>query len=284
MLAPTVEDPESNENLEGSTDFAQINAVYRRKTFDWLQGQPLDFMYLARLVMEPLRVLMQKQFQTCSEQWELGQRSKVARFIMSGGTEEQGHRSYMLTLAASGELENQYLAQVQFLLADLPTWQIISDQNRTVEFNHLCFKKLTRGGCLIEANIGLPHRQMPYKVFNLLENPERGPEMSGTPPCCLDPFTKGLLQTFPNFAGDDCRHTLDMVAKLASTNIASIESKHSSIRRHSILRSTQTWGQQVKDLSAAWTLQQFRRAKVSASKCKPTGSAITTSTSKVRQC
>ena len=91
---------EQEETTNELSDFAQVNAAYRSKAVSWLRGEPLDFLYLSRLVMEPLRVLMQTQFHNCSETWELSQRSTLAQAMKAGDPETPSSRTYMITLAA----------------------------------------------------------------------------------------------------------------------------------------------------------------------------------------
>ena len=262
-----------------SQNFAAVNAAHRGKAQQWLATHPLDYLYLFRLVMEPLRLLMQKQFQTCSDAWERAQRVQLVQKLESG----EGplcKREYMLTLAAAGTLEASYFQNLATLYQDQDCWKLISDPNKSIGFNSLCFRLLSRGGSLVESNIAHPHRQMPYKVFDLLNDPSHAETLSVLPDCRLDSFSTGLRQAFPGFAGDDCSHTLQLVAMLSSTNIAGIESRHSSIRRHAVLKSTHTWAHHIKDLSVAWTLQQLRRARVAALPCKP--GALTSATTATR--
>ena len=109
------------------------------------------------------------------------------------GSEPFAHaRPYMLTLAASGDLEVAYFNSARALLSSEDEWELISETHRTIEFNHLCFKTLSRGACLIEVNLGLPHRQMPYKLFNILNDPEEATQVKDMPECCLDPIAKLL--------------------------------------------------------------------------------------------
>ena len=54
------EDERGDQLPEGDTEnFAQLNAKYRNKAHKWMASHPLDVMYLCRIVMEPLRLLMQ---------------------------------------------------------------------------------------------------------------------------------------------------------------------------------------------------------------------------------
>ena len=276
---PEVGDPllpadASNDPEQGAGSFAVVNAVNRSKAQSWLRGRPLDHLYTMRLTMEPLKVLLQKQFQVCSEAWELSQRAHVARSLRSAAVGGGCKRQYMLTIAAAGTHERAYFDDVRLLLQNYDAWELVGDQNRTIEFNHLAFRLLSRGGSLIEANLAHPHRQMPIKLFDILNNPDQALVLSQTPPCCLDPFSLALMESFPGLTGEQCKQTLELHALLGSTNIAQIESKHSSIRRHAVLKSTHTWTQQLRDLSAAWTLQQLRRAGVATCKCKPGGTSV----------
>ena len=83
---PVLEDRVDEAPLQGSSDYlAAVNAAYRGKAQAWLRSSPLDFLYLSRLVMEPLRLSMQKQFKICCEEWELSERAKAACELESAG-------------------------------------------------------------------------------------------------------------------------------------------------------------------------------------------------------
>ena len=277
-------EPDTLTTDDAERDFAAINEAYRRRAQTWLRTQPLDYLYIMRLTMEPLKQLLQRQFHVCSEGWEVSQRAQLAHLLENPVANVPPQRDYMVTLATDGTHERSYFQDVLSLLTNLDAWALVSERRRTVSFNHLCFQILSRGGCMVETNIAHPHRQMPYSLFSLLKQPERAAELSQVPGCCLDLFSAGLLESFPGFEGDRCLQVLELHAMLASTNIAHIESKHSSIRRHAVLKSTHTWAHQVRDLSAAWTLQQFRRGRLHALKLKPgskAAPALSKTTSKV---
>eukprot|EP00971_Amphidinium_carterae_P215271 4272282-Amphidinium_carterae.1 len=72
----------------------------------------------------------------------------------------------------------------------------------------------------------------------------------------------------------DCQQVLLMHAVLVSVNIAKVESKHSSVRRHNVLRSVQTHALDVTSLSALFFLQQLRRGRLAAQQYKSGASAL----------
>eukprot|EP00971_Amphidinium_carterae_P068171 1349634-Amphidinium_carterae.1 len=254
-------------------DYAKQNDAYRQKAQAWLADGPTDRLCLCRMAMEPLRHLLQSQFEVCSSDWELQQRAAVAKDIMDGVADEgQGvgcQRQFMATIAAEKVLENSYFAELQVLWQDQDVWLLISERSKTIAFNNLAFRVLGRQGGLIQSTIGDAHDSFPLLVFTLLKDPSKGPSLSEQPKCLMDEFSQWLLAKFPNFAGKSCLQFLQLEAILASTSIARLESLHASIRRQLVAASTQTWCQQMSQLSATWLLQNMRTSRSHMHACKP---------------
>eukprot|EP00971_Amphidinium_carterae_P126599 2508399-Amphidinium_carterae.1 len=250
-------------------NFQALNAAHRRKACTWLASHPLDWLCLCRLVMQPMTLLLQRFFQVSSEGWEISQRASLAAKLEKGLAEALPSRAYMVQQAADGLLEEPFFSQIRALFSAYDTWKVISDVNKTVEFNHMCFKMLSRCACYIHSYIRHVHQQFPFKLFKLLVDPHLDVALSKLPKCAHDSFTSAILEAFPGFAGEQCRQMLHLVAMLSCTTIVGLESRHSSIRRQCVMKSIHTWTEQFKDLSANWTLQQLRRAMVGVSKWKP---------------
>eukprot|EP00971_Amphidinium_carterae_P349138 6490863-Amphidinium_carterae.1 len=249
--------------------WADENAANRRKACQWLQNSPLDSLCIMRLCMEPLRLLLARQFEVASFEWELKERAKAITAMETGQTEGVASRDYQVTIACSLKLEEKYFNQLGSLFTNTDMWQLIQEGSRTVEVNHLIFKLLSRQGCCIEMNIRHPHKQMPFALYQILHNPMCAEEMSRTEACRMDSFATKLLEQFPGYSGTSCFHTIELNAILATTSIACVESRHASIRREAFLKSAHTWTEEIVNLSAAWTLQQLRRGRSRLQMGKP---------------
>ena len=245
----------------GASFFAVQNALQVKKALKWLQQEPLPHLLVMRLSMTPLLTLLHRQFQVCSQHWELQQQLAALKVLRDGGDANMLGREYMITLASEGQLEGEFMVKLEEVFTKSEPWACVPEDRRDVNLNHLVFKMLSRMGCQVESRLAHPHRQFPFRLFKLLLDPDAHTLLSGCKPCCMDTFSLELKEAFPNFEGAACWHVLHMHAGLAWTNIAKLESLHSSVRRHAVLRSTHTHALQVPTLSAEFVLQQLRRAK-----------------------
>ena len=53
-------------------------------------------------------------------------------------------------------------------------WKYLPAHKRTVDVQHLIFKKLSRMGCAAKEHLFLPHEQFPMKLFLFLEDIDLG--------------------------------------------------------------------------------------------------------------
>eukprot|EP00971_Amphidinium_carterae_P202491 4017824-Amphidinium_carterae.2 len=174
----------------------------------------------------------------------------------------------MLTVAAEGHLEKLYFQRLCSLWVDETIWSLITHARRTIAFNTLCFRVLAKQGALIHYNIAAPHEDCPYCLFGLLKNDEACYQnLQAKKHCQMDPWSASLLQCFPDLRCQELQ-VLEAHAILGSTHIAQVEARHASIRKQLVLASTQTWSQEVTQMSSAWMLQQLRRSRVFHGTCK----------------
>ena len=80
------------------------------------------------------------------------------------------------------------------------------------------------------------------------------------PKCLLDSWTKKLKALYPSLEGDEFLYVLETIAKLLKVDITNVESRHASVRRMLVSRSTQTHPMSFGDLSGQWLFQQLRNA------------------------
>ena len=236
----------------------------RRQAQEWLQSRPWSQLVAMRLTMEPLRQLLLAQFQTCSEEWEVHERAELLRQREDVGG--PGHRRYMLSTAAKGELEQRFFDRLFEIWENTLRWNIVDEADLTCNFRALAFRMLSRAGCAVEQLIAHPHRLFPIRTFSLLDCVDvslKAVELEQTSACVRDTWTQGLLDCFGGLAAEECLQTLHLHGLLGTTNIAAIETRHASVRRHLVSRSVQTWALQVAYASSEWMSQCLRRSKAS---------------------
>eukprot|EP00971_Amphidinium_carterae_P170973 3388267-Amphidinium_carterae.1 len=106
----------------------------------------------------------------------------------------------------------------------------------------------------------MAHQTYPMKMFLLL-NPD--PEQSAAvarqlekdPACVKDLFAQKLQAECEGYSNTMAAHILASIALMQSTDIAAVESKHASIRRQLVTKSTQTHPMSANDASLQWGFQ-----------------------------
>ena len=247
----------SARNADG-VDWAVVNARNRREGARFWVGDPLGDLMRMRLLLEPMRAFLEKQFQVSSADFERRQLSPLAAALSRGET-GVGARTYRLSVAADGLLDRHFWDKLRAVFEDDALWSIMPPQARTVSQRAVSFSGLSRAGCVFEELIGSTHKRFPHRAFSLLTNPDRAEELGRARPCLLDPFTSGLLEHFGSFADAGFMHCLSTVATLQWVDIAQLESRNATIRRLATVMSTQTHNIDFPHLSALWVLLQKRK-------------------------
>lgn len=254
--------------------WAEANAASRNTAVQWLLTKPLGKLILQRCVMEPLRVLLRKQFECASDDWEEAQRAKLltSRPVGEGPC---NFREYRVTRAASGQDEVDFFKALGLLLSSTELWEVLPTRCYTAAFRSLAFRLISRAGCAIHQNLAHPHTQFPWKLFRLLKEPDLAPELCEVPDCMLDEWSLSMRRQHPTLSGEDFRKQLECVCLLAWKDISQIEARHASIRRLLLAASLQTRTQCLSDLSANWVFQQTRKRNEKRVRLIGQGSATT---------
>ena len=251
------------------------HAQDRKKASLWLDKKPFSTLVLMKVSMTPLVALLNSQLCLSSMEWDKQQRTAQAQAWASGRPVPQ--RDYMLTLAAQNTLEDTYFGALGRLFFEESEWKLVEERKYTVSFRALAFRVLSRQGCLIHIDLRVPHRMPPFTLFRVLRSEDMAQVVASTPPCLLDEWSARILQRYPTLVGEECKEVLHTHAKLASTNTAPIESRHSSLRRQLLGRSMQTWAMSFPVLSAEFLLQGSRRHRLNFG-CAGAGSTSTAGT------
>eukprot|EP00971_Amphidinium_carterae_P341797 6480794-Amphidinium_carterae.1 len=232
----------------------------RQVASEWLNSSPLSFLVALRLAVQPLTALMYRQFQTCSAQWELGQRAHLVTQLNAATSTETPtpHRQYMVTIAATGTLEQKCLEDIMNLFFNCPHWQLVSDSHLHVWFNAKLFCLLTREACCVKQLLSHEHSRFPCRLYALLETPALYEQMLALPHCILDEWSFQMLHG-QGYTLHQLLHILEGQAMVQSTNIASLESKHAANRRILTRRAVQTWAVPVETVSAEHVARCMRQ-------------------------
>ena len=238
-----------------SDDWIAQNAKDRKLALQFLRGNALGNLILARLLMEPLRVYLAAQFKLASGRWEQTERAKVAQALASGQTPR---RLYRAQVVAGSEHNRQFLEQSGLLIKSPVLWDCMVPSFRTFEKRCLAFRCVSRMMCAFVRLLVARHQTFPLQLFRLLGEPELAPTFAAMSECLLDDWSLSLKRQFPGFEGCGFEQALHTVASAMPVDINHIEPLHASVRRHLFARSQHTHTLDQLTLSAQWVLQQKR--------------------------
>ena len=169
-------------------------------------------------------------------------------------------RKYRMTEAALLTLETAFYVRLRMLYECSDMWSTLprNDKCYSVRFRALAFRLMSRAGCVVEQLLCHAHRGFPYRMFALLADPTLRHELTQTPACLLDSWSKSMMDAHPDLSGPEFMCKLELQATLQGTDISAIESRHASLRRAAFERSCQTKTLLTTSLSAEWLCQQLR--------------------------
>eukprot|EP00971_Amphidinium_carterae_P343627 6483489-Amphidinium_carterae.2 len=235
---------------------AEVHALDRRKAQTWLMQEPFADLVLCRVAVEPLMTLMGSLLVSSGEAWEVEQRGHALKQL-EGKVETP--RLFNVTVAADMVLESEFFENLARSYTTA-SWFLVPQASRTTKVNSRAFRMLSRQGCMVQQQLVHLHSRFPYRMFKLISRSTTPQDILAVPPCVLDPWSMALITQFPTLTGAAFEATLHAHALVASTTVAGIESRHSSIRRHLVTRSVQTHPLPAHSLSAQWVLQNQRSA------------------------
>eukprot|EP00971_Amphidinium_carterae_P071886 1421752-Amphidinium_carterae.6 len=239
----------------------QEHSSDRRRAGCWLASHAWLDLVVLRITVKPLMDYMTNLLKISGEKWEVGQRAHVIEHL--GKREEQTNpllRDYEVTLAADGVLEQKFFEQLGFAFSS-PEWSLIPAHGVKVSLNADAFRVLSMQGCLMEQIISCPHRSFPFAVFKGVAAGHVGQTLLRAPSCLLDDWSLSLRTAYPDCSGPAFVNCLELHAMMSSCSIASIESRHSSIRRQLVSRSVQTHKLEIHSLSSEFLMQNLRAGK-----------------------
>jgi hypothetical protein len=242
---------------EADANSPAANSKHRNAAKSWWASAPLANLMIIRLVMEPLRSLMETLLTVAGSSWEEGQLHQAASDLVRG---RPVTRQYRVALAATGQVERACLQKASLLLAQPTMWCAIPASSVVVHKNCLAFRMLSRLMCSVYQLLAVPHKQMPTRLFAVLADPACADSVAATPPCQRTSYADAHLE---EHAGDltspKSLAKLSLAAHLTTKDIALLESLNASIRRWLLLRSLHTHTMDFKNLSSEWVLQRARK-------------------------
>ena len=221
-------------------------------------SDPLPRLSVMHEATSPLQALTAAFLGLSSTKWE----RKQAALQASGLP-----RSFMLLEAARGK--DVDFAFKEFLKI---LW---SDPKACIAETCVCSLRLLRfamvgsGLCSLHSLLRRARSSLPYQAFHLVaedldegELQRHAEELANTPPCLRDEFCSAFLKMYPSPAelcSDEARAILQSIAAVAMTDIASIETSHSTTREFTALRA-RGWTASLEEVSSRFVILQLKRA------------------------
>lgn len=165
------QDETKAEDVEGDAALAADSFEARRKVMSnhrmeacqWLATQdPLGWLVVMRQVFGPLGTVMSAFLKAAGPCWEA---YEAARQLSPDG--ERPERTYRVTMAFEGALNEPSLEQMQELRSDPSAWEVPPHRFRTCSLRTSAAMMLSIGACTL-FEMQAVHRRYPFKLFGLL--------------------------------------------------------------------------------------------------------------------
>eukprot|EP00959_Pyramimonas_sp_CCMP1952_P194654 4070369-Pyramimonas_sp.AAC.1 len=263
--------PEQRDEEAAVSNHAKVNEEHRREGDKWAGSRPAGHIIAIRLVMQPLRDLLQAKFEVAGEAWEIRQQADVAAALRNGLVLDRC-RKYRAQVLADDECETRAFKQLSDLFDFDVWWNIIPQVDMTSKFRCVAFRMLSRVGCMIEFYLCDRHRKWPCRLFSCVNRERRQPwvelraEAASQCIMMLDIVTLHLLASYDSWDGDELISIIRVVAHLARVDISVVEARHATLRRFLVGRSLQTNAMSLLDLGSEWVMHQARGANLCTEK------------------
>ena len=255
--AQPAEEPQQNAS-------AQDNARFRVRGTQFVDNKPFSKLVLVRLVLEPLRTLLDSKLFQPSKRWERIQVARAAQSLSQDGGAALSfeRRDYRVLLAAANKLENRFYVQLQMLMGP-SLWRLLPDEDSTEHMACQSFKMTSLPGCLVEQLLRERHRSSPFLVFKLLLGDDEAEAAAAQlanerEECMLCDWARDFAAKFRGRLRDtEAQLYLWAVLIMGYVGIVRIEAKHASIRRL-LLSRVQCPGLNLEDCSSLWCCNRHR--------------------------
>ena len=237
--------PEAGDSEPKKPSWEEFNRSIRARVNQWILSQQAFVLPLLRFACSPTIGFMFQCLKISSEAWETEQEHAELN---------TGTRKYRVLEAFLGKaLDGTFNDLSERLHAQIPALPLEAHDRRHCV---LLFCLIAREAASLHLLIRNMRSGFPYKLFGCLDG--RAQEVLDSAPCLHDPLTRAFIETFGT-VGLDCleaKAVLHTLAEVALVDIASVESRHASVRRALEAGSVQTWRSTLCTLSADFACRQ----------------------------
>lgn len=241
-------------NLDGP--WAERNAKDRPEGLKFIRSFPGVCFLLLRLIMQPLRELIDKKLNASSMQHTLVRQAVACEEFLTSGL-AWSVQDLQAVLGATCTHEETYFRKLDDLFLIPTRWRFMPIRGLTDEYRALGFRLLSKAGCTIAELVIRVHCTLPVVMFMALVSREFLLGLHAVPHCVLCTWARSLIAEFGDNP-EDKYHAILLRVFLVLMHIGKVESRHSSIRRMLNTRSVLTHVVDFKEACALWFLQRFR--------------------------
>ncbi|CAK0870415.1 unnamed protein product, partial [Prorocentrum cordatum] len=244
---------------------AAQNETDKKNTLKWVETEPLHKLMAIRVTMEPWRELMEAYLFSAGEDWELRQRCAEAAHQLDPQTSDR--RQFRLSTYAGLVYEKEFFEDLDKAW-DSRMWDFIPLQSRTFAFRSVCFRMLSRSGCLVNHYLVKPADEFPVALFALILGVDCAKQLQDQPRCLRNVFSDHILESYPGDAlgNEECIAKLITVAQITHVENVKCEHDHSSFKRHVDAQSVNTNRANFDYVNAQVMCQKFRQLMASKNK------------------
>jgi hypothetical protein len=246
---------------EDDSDHKKKNAQYRRKGSLCVEHDPLGLLMATRTIIEPFRIYVDQLLALGSEKWELDERRKEVKALES---QTDHNRSFPITVAASGELEDAFLDRICKLLGPEP-WRFLPTRNMNVRFRHTLFRLLSRAACCVAELLRHPNTLYPTRLYLLLLDPSLWEDILEDDACTMDQRSLELREKYRSSL-EDLLMILRVDAHMLQVHTASVENLWAWLRRIFESLGIQTHRLDFERARSEWMLNRARKRNTSVAK------------------
>ena len=231
---------------------AEANKRFRTAGMKWVASQPLWQMIMIRLIMQPLKELLEFKLWVGSEVWELVQSAAAAMRQSDNSSDCSGswpNRDFAACLASKNVAEDKCIGKLESLL-DAGMWLSMPNSSLLESCQAQVFVLMSRVGCMAEELLRQRHRLAPWIVFRILWDPDAAAQILEMPRCLLDELMLDLVAD-GNFDGLEARLKVFCIAICSRTDVSNVEALHAWVRKR-IVKRVQTQSISMEDLGAQW--------------------------------
>ena len=158
--------------------------------------------------------------------------------------------------------ENLFMDSLTALLRD-PDWDLLSANCKSIRFQSLAFRMISKMGALVHQLLCLPARLCPYALLRVVDGKEALDEVQSLPPCLLDEFSKDFMHRFPGpeLGSQDAKMCLHLIVERSHCDTVQIEWGHGRVNRLISVQSSHTHAPRFEYVNAQFVAQKHQERR-----------------------